>query len=131
MRSRAQLFAVGVAVVASAAVHGWYATFLVRNSVSIHDALIASVQGLPKTLAVLLPAWLPALIPLRHPRLNKWVSLVCGSVSLALGVSFGVVFALTREAFAVPLTVVFGVVGVLLLGPLMRAPKLAGGVREV
>ena len=99
--------------------HGWYVAFLIQaqvsfqHAVAVQDAVVASLRQLPQTVAWLVPAWLPFIVPTAYPRLKSWVTVACAAVASGLALSLFVLVALRQELFFLALGSVYGVVGLL------------------
>jgi hypothetical protein len=99
--------------------HGWYVAFLIQaqfsfqHALAVQDAVVASLRQLPQTVAWLLPAWLPFIVPAAYPRLKRWVTVACAAVASGLALSLFVVVAWRQELFFFALGSVYGVVGFL------------------
>jgi hypothetical protein len=93
--------------------HGWYVMFMLKGAVPLESALFASLREIPNTALLLLPAWLPVMVPSRRTRLSRWVTVICGAISLAVALSFGVVAALRQEKFFVAVAAIYAAVGLL------------------
>ena len=87
------------------AIHCWYVAFSVRaefsfqHALSAQDAVVASLLQLPQTVAWLLPAWLPFVVPAAHAKLKRWVTVAYAAVALGLALSLFVMVALRQELF--------------------------------
>ena len=101
------------------AIHCWYVAFSVRaefsfqHALSAQDAVVASLLQLPQTVAWLLPAWLPFVVPAAHAKLKRWVTVACAAVALGLALSLFVMVALRQELFFLAVGGVYGVIGLL------------------
>jgi hypothetical protein len=108
-----------IAMLTLLAIHSWFLVFMLRgaaplqSSSSFQPALLASLRDLPGTASALLPVWLPALIPSKWHRLQKWATLICGAIALAVALSFVFVVALHQDQMAFAVSVVYGAAGAL------------------
>ena len=124
---------VAIAIAALLGIHSWHIALLIsgdvpfQSAVSIQEALLASLRDVPQTCVLLLPAWLPVLVPLKMVRSSRWVGVVCGAIALAIAVSFGLFVVLRHEWVFGVVAALYAVVGVLHLTnrPIYLASALA------
>jgi hypothetical protein len=108
-----------IAALATLTFHTWYLVFLLRGdapffgATSLRLALVASIRDLPASVFMFLPAWLPALVPSKWLRLQRWMTLICGAVSLAIAASFAIVVAVHREYAVLAVVALYAAVGAL------------------
>jgi hypothetical protein len=99
--------------------HSWYVAVLIQgqfsfqHALAVQDAVVASLRQVPQTVAWLLPAWLPFIVPAAYSRLKRWVTVACAAVASGLALSLVIVVALRQELFFLALGSVYGVVGLL------------------
>ena len=127
MRKVARWGPLVIAALATLAFHTWYLIFMLRGDApffsanSLQVALVASLRDLPATVFMFIPAWLPALVPSKWFRLQRWTTLICGAVSIAIAASFAVVVAVHRDYASLAVVALFAAVGALHLHlPLVR-----------
>ena len=94
------------------AVSAWFVTHLLKAEPSSQSVLLALLRELPSLILLLLPLWLPGLMPTRSKHF-RWVTLCCGALALGIAVSFGTVVVLRGEQFFVAVATVYAVGGVL------------------
>ena len=104
---------VAIALGTLLAIHGWYVMFMLNGAVPVESALFASLREIPNTALLLLPAWLPVVVPPKRARLSRWVTVICGAASLAIAISFGAVVALRQEKSFIAVVAIYAVVGLL------------------
>lgn len=133
MRKLTRWGPVAIAILTLLGLHGWHLVFMLGGEaplsgrVPLSTALMATLRDVPGTALMLFPAWLPALVPGNLPRLARWVTVACGAIALAVGVSFALVFLFEREAMPFVVAAVYGSAGALLLLQANRPTKVLTG----
>ena len=124
---------VAIAILTLLGLHGWHLVFMwggeapLSGRVPLSTALLATLRDVPGTVLMLLPAWLPALVPANLPRLARWVTVTCGAIALAVGISFAFVFLFERETMPFVVAAVCGSAGALLLLQANQPTKVIPG----
>ena len=128
---------VAIAILTLLGLHGWHVVFMWRGEAPLSDrvpfpaAFFATLRDVPGTALMLLPAWLPAVVPTKWPRLARWVTVICGAIALAVCISFAFVFLFEREVMPFAVAAVYGLAGALLLLQASHPKKVISGGAHV